>query len=96
MIKIRSHAQRSQGAGSGAAGVHFLCSTGGVKDENLSFDHRASGTGSYWAQVDYMLDAGKNWVTGFWNNSGGIFSPRFFTPLMSTSRLLPPQLTTPT
>lgn len=81
MIKIRSHAQRSQGAGSGAAGVQFLFSTSAVKNESLSFDHRASGTASRWAQVDYTLDAGINWLTGFWNNSGGIISPRFFLHL---------------
>ena len=63
---------RPQGTDSGTAGVQFLFSTSGVQDVTLSFDHRSSGTGSRWAQVDYTLDAGANWVTGFWDNGGGL------------------------
>ncbi len=65
-------AYQAQGAGSGTAGVQFLVDTTGFQGLQLSFDHRASGTASRWAQVDYTLDGGTNWVTGFWNNGGGI------------------------
>jgi len=69
-------AYQAQGAGSGQAGVRFLVSTasagGGFDGISVSFDQRASGTGSRWAQVDYTLDGGTNWVTGFWNNGGGL------------------------
>ncbi len=47
-------------------------STVGKSNISLSFAHRASGTGSRWAQVDYTLDGGSNWTTGFWNNNGGL------------------------
>jgi hypothetical protein len=64
---------QSQGTGSGAAGVQFLVSTSGFSDPiSVSFDHRASGTASRWARVDYTLDSGANWVTDFWNNNGGL------------------------
>lgn len=62
----------SQGVGSGTAGVQFFVSTAGFTDVQVSFDHRASGTASRWAQLDYTLDGGENWVTGFWNNGGGL------------------------
>jgi hypothetical protein len=55
--------------------VRFLASTAtGVGYENIqvSFAHRASGTASRWAQVDYTLDGGATWVVGFWNNAGGL------------------------
>jgi hypothetical protein len=62
----------AQGAESGQRGVQFLVDTTGFESISMSFDHRASGTGSRWAQVDYTLDGGANWTTGFWNNNGGI------------------------
>ena len=62
----------AQGTGSGTRGVSFFTSTLGFTDVELSFDHRSSGTGSRWSQVDYTLDGGANWVTGFWNNGGGL------------------------
>lgn len=65
-------AYQTQGAGSGIAGVSFFTSTVGFSDIEISFQHRASGTASRWAQVDYTLDGGANWVTGFWTNSGGL------------------------
>jgi MYXO-CTERM domain-containing protein len=65
-------AYRAQETGSGTAGVSFFTSTVGFLDIQFSFDHRASGTGSRWAQIDYTLDGGANWVTGFWNNGGGL------------------------
>jgi hypothetical protein len=69
---------QAQGAGSGTAGVQFLLDTTGFQDLQFSFDHRASGTGSRWAQVDYTLDGGASWVTGFWNNGGGLSPHDFF------------------
>lgn len=68
---------QAQGVGSGTAGVQFLAGTFGFENITLSFDQRASGTASRWAQVDYTLDGGANWVTGFWNNSGGLVQDTF-------------------
>lgn len=62
----------AQGTGSGQRGVGFSLSTVGFQGISMSFDHRASGTGSRWAQVDYTLDGGASWVTGFWNNNAGL------------------------
>jgi hypothetical protein len=64
----------AQSVGSGTAGVSFLVDTTGYKKLRMDFDHRASGTASRWAQLDYTLDGGSSWVTGFWNN-GGDLSP---------------------
>lgn len=64
----------AQGTGSGTAGVSFYVDTTGYQDITLSFFHRASGTASRWAQVDYTTDGGATWVTAHWNNSG-ILSP---------------------
>jgi len=63
---------QAQGQGSGTAGVQFLAGTTGYEGLQISFEHRSSGTGSRWAQVDYTLDGGASWVTGFWNNGGGL------------------------
>jgi len=67
---------QAQQFGSGVAGVQFLVSTnspsGGFGDIRVTFEHRASGTASRWAQVDYTLDGGSTWVSGFWNNNGGL------------------------
>jgi hypothetical protein len=57
---------------SGTAGVQFLFSTVGFSSIQVSFEHRASGTASRWAQVDYTLNGGTDWVTGFWNNNGAL------------------------
>jgi len=61
----------AQGAGSGTRGVQFNVSTLLFSNITVSFDHRASGTNSRWSQVDYTLN-GTDWVTGFWNNNGGL------------------------
>ena len=52
--------------------MQFNVSTLTFSNINISFQHRASGTGSRWAQLDYTLDGGANWTTGFWNNNGGL------------------------
>jgi len=61
----------AQGTGSGTRGVQFNVSTLLYSNITVSFDHRASGTASRWSQVDYTLN-GTDWVTGFWNNNGGL------------------------
>jgi len=62
----------AQSTNSGTVGVQFLFGTTGYKDLSFSFNHRASGTASRWSQIDYTLDGGTNWTTGFWNNNGGL------------------------
>jgi len=62
----------AQSTGSGTRGVQFLASTLNFSNINVSFQHRASGTASRWSQLDYTLDGGANWTTGFWNNNGGL------------------------
>jgi hypothetical protein len=68
----------AQGAESGSRGVSFISGTTGYESISVSFEHRASGTGSRWAQVDYTLDGGTTWTTGFWNNGGGLSPHDFF------------------
>ncbi|MGB4204367.1 MAG: T9SS type A sorting domain-containing protein [Bacteroidales bacterium] len=61
----------AQGTSSGTAGVKFMVSTLGYKDIVLNFDHRASGTASRWAQIEYTTDGGDIWyILG--NNEGGL------------------------
>lgn len=67
----------AQGAESGQRGVQFLVDTTGFESITLSFDHRASGTASRWAQIDYTLDGGDNWTVDFWNNAGGLTQDTF-------------------
>ncbi len=62
----------AQGNGSGTAGVSFYVDTTGYQDIIFSYNHRASGAASRWAQIDYTLDGGANWVTGYWTNSGAL------------------------
>jgi hypothetical protein len=61
----------AQGTGSGTRGVQFLVDTTNYQDMTMTFQLRATSSASRWAQVDYTLD-GSNWVTGFWNNNGGL------------------------
>ena len=66
---------KAQGTGSGQAGAQFLADTSagdGFENIQVTFDQRASGTSSRWAQVDYTLDGGASWVIGFWNNAGAL------------------------
>ncbi len=62
----------AQSTDSGTRGASFFTSTVGYSNVELSFDHRASGTASRWAQVDYTLNGGTDWQVGFWNNGGGL------------------------
>jgi hypothetical protein len=61
----------AQGENSGQAGVEFAISTVGFENIQLDFDHRASGTASRWADIQYSTDGGATW-TSLANNSGGI------------------------
>lgn len=52
--------------------MQFWVGTSGFENISVAFDQRASGTGSRWAQLDYTLDGGVSWVSGLWNNGGGL------------------------
>jgi hypothetical protein len=61
----------AQSAGSGTRGVEFFASTAGYENITISYDHRASGTGSRWAQIEYTVNGGTSWTVAQ-NNGGGI------------------------
>lgn len=56
---------------SGTAGVVFYVSTVGFSNIAVRFDHRASGTASRWARLEYTTDGGGTWVP-FWTNNGAL------------------------
>lgn len=56
---------------SGTAGVAFFASTLGYSNIAVRFDHRASGTASRWARLDYSTNAGASWIP-LWTNAGGL------------------------
>jgi hypothetical protein len=62
----------AQSAENGIRGVQFAASTSGYENIVLTFAHRASGTASRYARLDYSLDGGTNWITNFWTNTGGL------------------------
>lgn len=70
----------TQGTNSGLAGVQFLVSTLGYQNVTIAFDHRASGTASRWAEIQYTLD-GVNWQA-LDNNDGGISPHDTFYPFV--------------
>ncbi len=78
-----------QGTESGERGIQIEVSTEDFENIVLTFDHRSSGTGSRWSQVDYSLDGGSTWEVDFWNNSGGL-SPHdnFYTFTVDFSSVL--------
>lgn len=51
--------------------MQFNVSTLGFEDVQISYDQRASGTASRWAQLDYSLDGGASWTT-LGNTAGGL------------------------
>ncbi|MCC5923017.1 MAG: hypothetical protein JJT77_04445, partial [Crocinitomicaceae bacterium] len=59
------------GGQGGGAGVEFAISTVGFENIQLDLDHRASGTASRWANIQYTTDGGATW-TNFANNAGGL------------------------
>ena len=71
----------TQSTNSGTAGVQFSVSTAGYQDIAISFDHRASGAASRWAQVLYTTD-GLTW--NILGNNGGGLSPHdtFYGPFV--------------
>ena len=62
----------AQFTGSGTRGIEVVAPTTGFQNIQVSFKQRASGTASRWARVDYSLNGGTQWITGFWNNNGGL------------------------
>lgn len=68
----------AQSLENGLRGVQFVTSTAGFENIILSFAHRASGTASRYARLDYSLDGGTNWVNNFWTNTGGLTPPDNF------------------
>jgi len=61
----------AQSTAPGTAGVEFAVSTVGKSEIGITFDHRSSGTMSRWAQFEYSIDGGANWVVAG-NNAGGL------------------------
>lgn len=58
---------------SGTAGAQFMVSTLGFESIKLDFSHRASGTASRWAMIQYTIDGGENWID--FELNGGRLSP---------------------
>lgn len=63
----------AQSTGSGTRGVQFMASTVGYENITISFSHRASGTASRWAKIEYTVDGGANWALA--GSNGGGLSP---------------------
>lgn len=61
----------AQSTGSGTRGVQFLASTVGYENITISFSHRASGTASRWANIEYTVDGGASWTLAG-SNAGGL------------------------
>lgn len=61
----------AQETNSGEAGVQFALSTVGFANIQLDYQHRASATGSRYAEVQYSTDGGAAWST-LGSNNGGI------------------------
>lgn len=59
----------AQSVGSGTAGIEISVSTVGKSNIGITFDHRASGTGSRFAQFEYSVD-GTNWIIHSTNDGG--------------------------
>ncbi len=64
----------AQGSASGTAGAAFMMSTEGYKNITFEFEQRSSGTASRWAEFQYTVDGGTNWIS-YGNNYGGL-NPR--------------------
>lgn len=60
-----------QGVGTGTAGVSFMVSTAGFENIVLNFEQQASNTMSRWAEIQYTVDGGDNWIVHE-NNNGGL------------------------
>ena len=69
----------AQSTNSGTAGVMFMVSTVGYQNIVIDYQHRASGTGSRWSQIEYTLNGGSNWIV-FDNNDGGLTPHDTFYP----------------
>jgi hypothetical protein len=64
---------------SGTAGIEFYTSTEGQTDIMITFEHRASGTASRFADFQVTINGGDNWIS-VGNNYGGIFPRDEFYP----------------
>jgi hypothetical protein len=62
----------AQSQESGTRGVVFFANTVGFTDLALTFQQAAGDRASRWARLDYTLDAGLSWTTGFWDNEGAL------------------------
>lgn len=62
----------NQSSQNGTRGVGFNVSTVGYTNVQVNFEQRASGSASRWAQVDYSIDGGSNWILAYWNNNGAL------------------------
>jgi PKD repeat protein len=60
-----------QETNSGTAGVMFMVSTLGYNNIVVEYQHRSSGTGSRWSQIEYTLNGGSSW-TVLTDNDGGL------------------------
>jgi len=60
-----------QETASGTAGASFMVSTVGFDNIILDFEQQASNTMSRWAEIQYTIDGGENWLV-LENNNGGL------------------------
>jgi hypothetical protein len=60
-----------QETASGTAGASFMVSTVGFENIILDFEQQASNTMSRWAEIQYTIDGGENWLV-LENNNGGL------------------------
>jgi hypothetical protein len=60
----------AQSLNSGTSGIEIAVSTAEKSNIGITFQHRASGTASRFAQFEYSID-GTNWIV-FGNNNGGL------------------------
>lgn len=78
----------AQGTNSGTAGARYFVSTVGYSNIAVRFDHRASGTASRWARLDYTTDGGATW-TPFWTNGGALSPHDTFYPFTNSFASVP-------
>lgn len=66
----------NQSENSGTAGASFMVSTVGFENIILNFEQQASNTMSRWAEIQYTIDGGDNWLV--LANNAGALSPGGF------------------
>lgn len=60
-----------QSTGSGTAGIELSISTEGFENLEFAFSSRTSGTASRWAEIEYSINEGTDWIL-IGNNNGGL------------------------